>query len=63
MVVSFTGYPIKLKAFPDSHFGSLNPPNLVPDTQKLGARVPSDAYMLNPKLYLSMDSYFDVFLV
>ena len=40
------------KIFPDSHFDSFYPQNLVPDPQKLGARVLSDAYMINPKLYL-----------
>ena len=51
--------------FPDSHFGSFYPQNLVPDPdpQKLEARVLSDAYMINPKLYLSMDWYSDLFLV
>ena len=39
------------------------PQNLVLDPQKLGAWVLSDEYMINPKLYLPMDSYFDVFLV
>ena len=52
------------KVFPDSHFGSFYPQSLVPDPQKLGARFRSDAYMtIENYIYLSMDSYFDVFLV
>ena len=40
------------KVSPDSHFGSFYSQNLVPDPQNLGARVLSDAYMINQKLYL-----------
>ena len=40
------------KVFPDSHFGSFDPQNLVPDPQKLGARALSDACIINPELYL-----------
>ena len=42
----------KQQGFPDSRFGSFYPQNLIPDPQKLGARVLSDAYMINAKLYL-----------
>ena len=42
----------KTKVFPDSHFGSFYPQDLVLDPQKLGARVLSNAHMINPKLYL-----------
>ena len=38
------------RVFPDSHFGSFYPKNLVLDSQKLEARVFSDAYLINPKL-------------
>ena len=51
------------KVFPDCHFGSFYPQNLGP--QKLRARVLSDAYMINPKLYiyLSINGFvFDVLL-
>ena len=40
------------QGFPDSHSDSVYPQNLVPDPQKLGARILSDEYMINPKLYL-----------
>ena len=43
------------KVFSVSHFGSFYPQNLVLDPQKLGARVPDDAYMINPKLYSFME--------
>ena len=38
---------INARTFPDLHFGSFDPQNHVLDPQKLGARVLSDAYMIN----------------
>ena len=35
--------------FSDLHIGSFYSQNLVPDPQKLGARVLTDAYMIDPK--------------
>ena len=43
---------IIIKVLPDLHFGSFYPKNLVPDPQKLGARILRYAYMINVKLYL-----------
>ena len=40
--------------FPDLYIGNFYSQSLVPDPQKLGARVLSDAYMINPKFILSI---------
>ena len=45
-------YNIILKVFPTPILAFFTPQNLVPDPQKLGARVLSYAYMINPKLSL-----------
>ena len=43
---------IRVQGFPRLPFGQFYSQNLVPDLLKLGAWVLSDAYMINPKLYL-----------
>ena len=40
-----------VRIFPDSHFGSFYPQNLVWDSQKLGERVLSYVYRIKSKIY------------
>ena len=51
------------QGFPRLPFWQFLPPKPCFGPSKIGARVESNAYMINSKLiYLSTDSYFDAFL-